>query len=212
MTTGQYYASLKRLAREKRQAHSVCTNAFGLREMRAIYRAEGIHIDQWPYPMRRIRAAYLLEHGKPHVLLNGKMPIEPRLFSLAHELKHHYVDSAAHPHRKFDCFPGANPRSDLVEIGAEVFAAEFIYPEHEFLAWVRSTLGHNPCTAETVVHLKRACEAHISYTFLTKRLERLGVVAPGAFAKVRFKKLEEELFGLPPYRRSYLARRTRQSA
>jgi hypothetical protein len=33
--------------------------------------------------------------------------------------------------------------------------------------------------------------------FVQRRLERLGVVERGAFAAVRFKKLEEQMFGLP---------------
>jgi hypothetical protein len=46
----------------------------------------------------------------------------------------------------------------------------------------------------------RRTPAKISYMFVQKRLERLGVVDRGAFGAVRFKKLEEQMFGVPFWR------------
>jgi hypothetical protein len=88
-----------------------------------------------------------------------------------------------------------------IEIGAEVFAAEFIYPEAEF----REDLSPLPISVwdpEAVVRFKRACKAKVSYKFLCKRLERLGLIVPGQFDMVQFQKLEEQLFGVPFYRRN----------
>jgi hypothetical protein len=37
--------------------------------------------------------------------------------------------------------------------------------------------------------------------YLQKRLERLGLIAKGQFSKVKFKTLEERLYGVPFYKR-----------
>ena len=51
------------------------------------------------------------------------------------------------------------------------------------------------------MQLKRVCKAKVSYRFLCKRLERLTLIARGAFDDVRFQKLEDALYGAPLYRR-----------
>jgi len=48
---------------------------------------------------------------------------------LVHELKHHYVDQKAIEDGKIKC--GDYNAHEVIEKGAEVFAAEFIYPEQE---------------------------------------------------------------------------------
>jgi len=61
--------------------------------------------------------------------------------------------------------------NELIERAAEVFAAEFIYPEQEFLKCAEShRLVPGKVTPETVVEFKRVCGAPVSYRFLTKRL------------------------------------------
>lgn len=205
MSRSEYYEYLQALARAKREEFGVSTEGFGLREMRAIYRREGISIDLWPYKLRKVRAAYMVVDGAPHVLMNKAIkPIEPRLFSMAHELKHHLVDqerAAASPCglgcQEYVTYQGV----PAIEIGAEIFAAEFLFPENEFIAWATPLLPSRPCTKEDVVRLKRACPAQVSYMFLTKRLERLGLARAGAFAGVQFRKLEESIYGQPFYRR-----------
>lgn len=97
-------------------------------------------------------------------------------------------------------------RNEPIEIGAEVFAAEFIYPEHEFAELVKAS-GVASWRPEDVVILKRRTPAKISYMFVQKRLERLGVVERGAFVSVRFKKLEEQMFGVPGWKARMMRRR-----
>ncbi len=212
MGAHEYYENMKALAREVRTRYGVRTDALGLSEMRRIYRLEGITIDFWPYKLRKVRAAYLIHDGVPHVLINKSMkPIEPRLFSMAHELKHHYADRNLAMKAPLGCRIDFSDRGlPVIEIGAEVFAAEFIFPESEFRAWVQDGLGDHHCTAEKVVHLKRVCPAKVSYTYLVKRLTRLGYVSLGAFTDVQFTKLEERLFGLPFYKRFKNPRGRRQ--
>src|SRR6267154_3402560 len=193
MSRDEYFEGLKALAREKRKYHAVRTDSFGLREIRQIYKKEGIRIDPWPLPAK-IKAMYMCADGDYSVAVQRSLPDEPKLFALAHELKHHYVDREHIANGVVHC--GDYNRNEALEIGAEVFAAEFIYPEQEFAELVK-TSGISTWGPEDVVRLKRRTPAKISYMFVQKRLERLGVVERGAFGTVRFKKLEEEMLGVP---------------
>ena len=99
---------------------------------------------------------------------------------------------------------------EVIETGSEVFAAEFIYPELEMMQLI-SQMGITSltCTKEKVVEFKRTCPAHVSYIFIVKRFERFGLCPRGAFQKIRFKKLEEELFGLPIYKQEWFFKQHR---
>ncbi len=205
MFRSEYYESMKALAAEKRAAYSVTTKTLSLSTVRRIYKAEGIKIDMWKLSPR-LRGVYMCGDGEPSVLISRTLPKEPRLFAMVHELKHHYQDRAAIARGELRC--GDYNANQVIEIGAEVFAAEFIYPEQEFLDCA-SQLGlkQGTCTAEQVVELKRACSATVSYTFLRKRLERFHFIKVGDFAKVQFQKLEESLYGLPIYKQPWFQRR-----
>ena len=103
--------------------------------MRKIYKEEGIKIDHWKFG-RTIRAVYMCDDGDPSVAVNESLPREPKLFSLVHELKHHYLDRSLIENGTIKC--GDYNANELIEKTAEVFAAEFIYPEAEFLSLVDS--------------------------------------------------------------------------
>jgi Zn-dependent peptidase ImmA (M78 family) len=204
MDRNTYYEELKDLARSKRAIYGVKTEAFGLREVRSIYKAEGIRLDTWPELPKRVKAMYMCDDNDFSVAIQPKLPEEPCLFALVHELKHHYCDQDLINDGFFAC--GDYNVNELVEIGAEVFAAEFIYPEAEFAVDILR-LKVMSWQKEDVVRLKRECKAKVSYMFLVKRLTRLGLVQKGQFEKVQFKKLEEEMFGVPLYRRHTAGRR-----
>jgi Zn-dependent peptidase ImmA (M78 family) len=197
MSRGPYYEELLCLAREMRVRHNVDTASFGLREIRQIYKQEGIRLDHWPLPYK-IKALYMCDDGECSVALQQKLPYEPKLFALVHELKHHYRDREALGAGVIHC--GDYDANELIEKGAEVFAAEFIYPESEFNGDLDS-LGIAVRDAADVVALKRSCRARVSYKFICKRLERLQRISPGQFDGIRFQKLEEQIHGMPFYRR-----------
>jgi Zn-dependent peptidase ImmA (M78 family) len=96
---------------------------------------------------------------------------------------------------------GDYDRNELIEKGAEVFAAEFIYPETEFAEDFGSVVSATPQAAH-VVEFKRSCKAKVSYRFICKRLERLGLISLGSFDAIHFQKLEDQIHGVPFYRRS----------
>ena len=66
-------------------------------------------------------------------------------------------------------------QSTAIEIGAEIFSAELIYPEQMFcdhLLAMGVTLGS--CTPQQIVILKQNTRTTMSYTGLAKRAEFLG--------------------------------------
>jgi Zn-dependent peptidase ImmA (M78 family) len=197
MSRHAYYEDLKALARQKRGDHGVNTAAFGLAEVRRIYKAEGIRIDYWPVPYK-IKAIYMCADGDPGVAIQETLPYEPKLFAFVHELKHHYRDQAVIGAGMIHC--GDYNANELIEKGAEVFAAEFIYPEAEF-AEDLTALRVGGWTPEDVVHFKRHCKARVSYRYICKRLERLTLITQGQFDAVKFQKLEGSLYGIPYHRR-----------
>jgi Zn-dependent peptidase ImmA (M78 family) len=205
MSRRAYYEDLKALARTKRAAYGVDTAAFGLREIRGIYRMERIRIDHYPLPAK-IKALYMCDDDDFSVAVQRRLPNEPKIFALVHELKHHFRDREALGAGVIHC--GDYDQNELIEKGAEVFAAEFIYPETEF-ACDLVPRGITTWRPEDVVSLKRDCKAKVSYMFICKRLERLGLIAPGAFASVKFQNLEREIYGVPFYQRRRATRTLR---
>jgi Zn-dependent peptidase ImmA (M78 family) len=145
----------------------------------------------------------MCDDGDCSVAVQRKLPNEPKIFALVHELKHHFCDREALGAGVIHC--GDYDRNELIEKGAEVFAAEFIYPEGEF-ARDLAPRGITIWRAENIVSLKRGCKAKVSYMFICKRLERLGLIAPGAFASVKFQNLERKIYGVPFYQRRRAAR------
>lgn len=91
MDRAAYYEQMQQLARAKRIEYGVDTASFGLRELRVIYKREGIRLDDYPLP-RKIKALYMCDGGTCSVAFQKSLPYEPRLFALVHELKHHYRD------------------------------------------------------------------------------------------------------------------------
>lgn len=195
-----YYSTIRTAAQIKREEFGVRTGAFGVREVRAIYRREGITIDIRKLPSC-LKAIYVANENDVSVAVQKDLPDEPKIFALIHELKHHWIDHELIKAGIVHC--GDYNANELIEKGAEVFAAEFIYPDEEFLIDAKSC---QPAawSAEDIVRFKRNhCRAKVSYTFIRKGLERRGLVAPQQFTNVKFKKLEEEMYGIPFYRQPW---------
>jgi Zn-dependent peptidase ImmA (M78 family) len=209
VSRNQYYETMKLLAAEKRAKHGISTSTLGLQKVRSVYKSEGVEIDLRE-TSHRIRAVYMCDGGDPSVLVNSKLPKEPKLFAMVHELKHHYCDQSLLVNGEIRC--GDYNANELIEKAAEVFAAEFIYPSQEFVDCTKSLgLKIGEVTKEQVVELKRGCGAPVSYKFLQKRLEWFGFIESNEFAKVQFQKLEDTIHGLPIFRQPWFkARRQRR--
>ncbi len=197
MTRSEYYQSMQQLARDQRAAHEITGPCVTRSDMRRVYKAHGLKIDLWPYPLKGVRGAYFNDELGPSVLLAKKLPTDPLVFTMAHELKHHLVDRSDGVAL---CLAGN--QSAVVEIGAEVFAAEFLFPEADFVQSMGAMgIALGACVAETLVRLKRDSKTTLSYAGLVKRAERLGYMPPGTTTNVKWKALEESIFGVPIYKR-----------
>lgn len=204
MSRFAYYEQMKALARQIRLEHHLHTARVLRSDLRRLYRAYGIKIDLWPYKFRVLRGAYFDDDLGPTVVLARQLPPEPMIFTMAHELKHHLVDRGL---GLSYCDP-SNAR-EPIEIGAEIFAAELIFPEQEFVKCLQQMgIGPRQCTPEVLVRLKHETETTLSYAGLAKRAEFLNFAPAGSLAKVQWKKLEEQIYGEPLYKRLLRYRQT----
>lgn len=195
MTRSSYYEELKILARRIRAEHGLVTSKVTLTDMRRIYKSYGIKIKLWHGPLKKVRGAFVNDDLGPEVMVYAKLPPEQRIFTLAHELKHFLVDQKP---------AGASEgvEADMIEIGAEVFAAELIYPEEVFARDIAADgVTQSNFTPEAIVRLKRTTGTTMSFTALGKRAEFLGLTEKGSLSKVQWKKLDELVHGEPEYKR-----------
>lgn len=197
MRRSAYYEKMKSLARVERERHGLDSPRVMLSALRRIYKEYGIRIDYWPYRLKDLRGAYFNDHLGPSVLVAGKLPSEPKIFTLAHELKHHLVDGA----REISwCL--LSPEEEMIEIGAEVFAAELIFPEAEFREMaLQMGIRRGGCSPEEIVRLKRESATTLSYMGLAKRAYRLGFAKSGSLDKIKWRRLDEDLYGVPIYKK-----------
>jgi Zn-dependent peptidase ImmA (M78 family) len=193
----EYYESLKELARETRSRYGLTTPRVLRSDLRRIYRTEGIGIFKCPVKLKRLRGAYIDDESGPAVLINGNLPAEPTVFTLAHELKHHLVDRGTGL-----SFCGESNATAHVEIGAEIFAAELIFPETDFWTALKAS-GVTPDTygPEALVRLKARVRSTMSYASMAKRIEFRGYAPQGSHAKVAWRAIEDALLGVPFFRR-----------
>lgn len=206
MNRAAYYGQLKVGARRVREEFGLTTPRVTLTDMRRIYKTYGIKIDLWPHRMKAVRGAYFNDEFGVRVMVNGNLPAEQRIFTLAHELKHHLFDPA--PAQQSEGDEDKEPK----EIGAEIFAAELIFPEEDFSrSLVEIGVAKGSCTPEDIIRLKRETKTTLSFTSLGKRAEFLGFAPKGSMVKVRWKVLEEELYGEPDYKRILRLKREQAS-
>ncbi|HTS40419.1 MAG TPA: ImmA/IrrE family metallo-endopeptidase [Xanthobacteraceae bacterium] len=203
-----YYAKIRELARAKREEFSVRTDALGLKEINGIYRREKIKIDTRPLSSR-LKALYMCSDNSYSVAIREKLPKTPKLFALVHELKHHWADRHLMEQGILTC--GSYNENELIEKAAEVFAAEFIYPEGEFSEHASCFMEDRKIRTfciDDVVHFKRQfCKAKVSYTFIRKRLQWLNLAASERLDGAQFQKREDELYGAPIHRQPWFKER-----
>jgi Zn-dependent peptidase ImmA (M78 family) len=193
---------VKILAREVRAEFGLTTPRVLRSDLRRIYKKHGIKIDLWPLKaggpgkLRNIRGAYFNDKFGPCVMIDRRLPDDPRVFTMAHELKHHLLDKDWSV-----SYCGTDNENTIREISAEVFAAEFIYPEGDFARDLEQrgiVLGQ--CIPIDLVRLKHDTQTTLSYTGLAKRAVFLNFAPIGIFDKIQWKKLEEQVYGVPFYK------------
>ncbi len=203
MSRSDYYHDMKDLARKVRAEYGLASCRVQKSDLRRIYKAEGVRIDIWPYKLKEVRGAYFRDTLGPTVMV-AKLPTDPFVFTLAHELKHHLFD---HGVALAPC--GTRNLSEHVEIGAEIFAAEFLFPEDDFRRMMSGLgVGKGSCKPAHIVEIKRRTGTTLSYLGLVKRAEFFGLAAAGSLPRSGWKLLEEKIYGVPFYKNSLSRRRT----
>ncbi len=184
--TGYYY-EMRELALEVRARNGIEGSDLSMREMWRIYREEGIERLDFRHGFKDLRGAYFNDDCGVTVMLAGGLPDEPTIFTMAHELKHHLVDS-----KSASILCRTNEQTRRVEVGAEVFAAELIYPERDFVYDLFRLLQAMPQTVspELLVELKRKTRTTLSYAALAKRTVLLRLADQESFRDVRWGTLQ----------------------
>jgi hypothetical protein len=206
----QYYEEMKALGRDIRATpeYRLQGTRVGLSDLRRVYKDQGIRIDLWPFPLKKLRGAYFNDENGVSVMIAKGLPQDPRAFTMAHELKHHLADAD-----RREIFCDWSNQNEMIEIGAEVFAAELLFPDELFVATLTEMdIAEGACSPEALVRLKNETRTTLSYAGLAKKAEFLGFADEGAFNGVRWKKLEREIYGEPVYSRRRGSRKSSPTA
>ncbi len=213
MSRSEYYRQMRELALQQRELFKIDGARVLKSDLRKMFKHHCVQVDLWPMPglkarksLKNLRGAYVnhLECG-PCVMISRDLPDEPQVFTMAHELKHHLADR-----EQITAFCHEANTSDMVEIGAEIFVAELIYPVQLF----RSDLSNmgvelGSLIPRNIVDLKRQTRTTLSYTGLAKRAVFLGYTDADTLKDVQWKKLEESIYGEPDYKRIQRFRRSK---
>lgn len=198
VTRTEYYERVKAKARQLRAERGWTSPRVMLSDVRALCRDHGVKVEYWTGKLRVARGQYRIEHGQATIMVSASLPREQRLSTIAHELKHHFFD--ADPTTTF-------PDKEAVEISAEIFAVELIFPDEDFLATVRAMgIQQGECCPADVVKLKQESETTLSWGSIAKRMVFHRYATPSTFEGAKWTKIAEEIYGEPFYKR--LRRRT----
>lgn len=139
----------------------------------------------------------MFDEGGPGagVMVSRKLPEEQRIFTMAHELKHFHTDRELG-----SSLCSSRNASDAVEIGAEIFAAELIFPDTDFSAeMAQRGIQPGACRPRDLVILKHETRATLSFAGLVKKAEFLGFCEHGSMSGTKWRALEREVYGVPFY-------------
>ncbi|HEY3580122.1 MAG TPA: ImmA/IrrE family metallo-endopeptidase [Pyrinomonadaceae bacterium] len=191
MNRQAYYEELKLLARQVRAENGLCSPRVLASDLRRIYDRHGIVIDSWPYRLRHLRGAFINDHLGTTVMLASGLPQDPMVFTMAHELKHFFRDRDLGVY-----YCDQSNLSREVEVGAEIFAAELLFPDQDFIKHMRLLrVGRDQCLPKTLVHLKCDTRTTLSYAGLAIKAERLGYAPACSLTKIKTWRKLEELYG-----------------
>ena len=191
MNTQQYYEDLKLLARQVRAENGLSSPRVLPSDLMKIYAKHGIEVDEWPYRFRNLRGAFINDELGTTVMLVKGLPRDPMVFTMAHELKHFFRDR--------DLGISYCDQSNLnksLEIGAEIFAAELIFPDRDFVSYLtRMGIRTNQCLPKNLVQLKRQTGTTLSYAGLAIKAERLGFAPSHSVTTIKTWRRFEALYG-----------------
>ena len=193
MNVQQYYEDLRALARQVRAEHGLSTPRVLPGDLMRIYAQYGIVLDEWPYRFRHLRGAFINDHLGTTIMIARGLPQDPMVFTMAHELKHFFRDR--------DLGISYCDQSNLnksLEVGAEIFAAELLFPDRDFVAHM-NTMGirRDQCLPKTLIRLKRKTGTTLSYAGLAIKAERLGFAPAHSLTTIKTWRRLEALYSAP---------------
>ncbi len=199
MNTQQYYEDLKVLARQVRAENGLSSPRVLPSDLMKIYAKHGIEVDQWPYRFRNLRGAFINDEFGTTVMLARGLPQDPMVFTMAHELKHFFRD------RDLGIsYCDVSNLSKSLEIGAEIFAAELIFPDRDFVSYMtRMGIRTNQCLPKNLIQLKRQTGTTLSYAGLAIKAERLGFAPSHSLTTVKTWRRLEAVHNPPVNRRRF---------
>lgn len=191
MNRQAYFEELKLLARQVRAENGLRSPRVLASDLRRIYDRHGIVIDSWPYRLKHLRGAFISDELGTTVLLASGLPQDPMVFTMAHELKHFFRD------RDLGIsYCDQSNLSKTVEVGAEIFAAELLFPDEDFIKHMSLLrIGRDHCLPKTLVHLKCKTRTTLSYAGLAIKAERLGYAPACSLTKIKTWRKFEALYG-----------------
>ena len=191
MNTQSYYEDLKQLARQVRAENGLSSPRVLASDLMRIYAKYGIVVDEWPYRFRNLRGAFINDQLGATVMLAKGLPRDPMVFTMAHELKHFFRDR--------DLGISYCDQSNLnrsLEVGAEIFAAELLFPDRDFIAHMKAMgTRRDQCLPRTLVELKRKTGTTLSYAGLAIKAERLGFAPSHSLTTIKTWRRMEALYG-----------------
>jgi hypothetical protein len=197
VNTQRYYEDLKLLAREVRAENGLSSPRVLPGDLMRIYAKHEIEVDEWPYRFRNLRGAFINDDLGMTVMLAKGLPQDPMVFTMAHELKHFLRDR--------DLGISYCDQSNLsksIEAGAEIFAAELIFPDRDFISLMtRMGIRTNQCLPKNLIQLKRQTGTTLSYAGLAIKAERLGFAPSYSLTTIKTWRKLEALHN-PPVRRA----------
>ena len=203
MNTHNYYEDLKALARQVRAEHGLTSPRVLPSDLMRIYAQYGIEFDEWPYRFRHLRGAFINDHLGTTIMIAKGLPQDPMVFTMAHELKHFFRDR--------DLGISYCDQSNLnksLEVGAEIFAAELLFPDRDFIAHMtKMGIRTNQCLPKNLIRLKRQTGTTLSYAGLAIKAERLGFAPAHSVTTIKTWRRLEALFSPAAPRRPNTMRR-----
>ena len=197
MNTHNYYEDLKALARQVRAEHGLSSPRVLPGDLMRIYARYDIEFDEWPYRFRNLRGAFINDHLGTTIMIAKGLPQDPMVFTMAHELKHFFRDRDL---GISDC-DQSNVNKSL-ELGAEIFAAELLFPDRDFIAKMKlMRIRTNQCLPKDLVSLKRQTGTTLSYAGLAIKAERLGFAPSHSLTTIKTWRRFEALYSPPVQRR-----------
>jgi Zn-dependent peptidase ImmA (M78 family) len=197
MNLQSYYEDLKLLARQVRAENGLASPRVLTSDLMRIYAKYGIFVDEWPYRFRNLRGAFINDHLGTTVMLAKGLPRDPMVFTMAHELKHFFRDR--------DLGISYCDQSNLnksIEIGAEIFAAELLFPDCDFVAHMNMMgIRRDQCLPKALIHLKRKTGTTLSYAGLAIKAERLGFAPSHSLTTIKTWRRLEALYEAPVERK-----------